>query len=1323
MSIELDSLELRVQSEAQSAATGLDKLIGSLGRLKSVAKGGAGLNTTVNQITKLSKALSSLNSNQGVSSVIKALQPLQSMKKATGFSSAVNALSKIPKITAALSSQELQKFGVQIRLVAKYLAPLAAEMDKVAKGFSALPARIQKVIQANQKLTTSSTTAAKGLTLMENPLTSVAVKLASYRYLLYGVVNFMSDAVMSINDYVENVNLFQVSMGEFYDKAFAYAQLVNEKLGIDPSEWMRTQGVFMSLATGFGVARNQAYALSEGLTELAYDLSSLYNEDVSQSILRLQSALAGEIEPVRRLGIAISEASLKEFALARGINASVESMTEQEKALLRTLKLMEGAANIGAIGDFARTLESPANALRVLNQQITQFKRAVGSVLLPLITQILPYVQAVVELLSELITEFAILIGFTMPTWDASDWGDGLTSGATTATGALEDTTEAVKDLKNATIGIDELNIISPNSSAGSTGSAGGGGWASGLEIPDIWDQEALANMRSQVDALKEQLKPLLDVVLGIGGAFLAWKLSNSFLSSISGLKNTVAALPNLSQVASGLAIVAALVYFAWRNSENFREGLSGVFDLLKDAAAQIGDTPLGKLFDLDGEQATTAASALTMFAGALAAAFGAPVVGSIIAVGGALVGVFQEIGAAIQKPYQGASDLLGVLGDMNISMAAGLGPTLGAFAAVLNSDAVPATDLFGETLSEATRDRVEPLISSVHALDTTLAGLEYSGTIIGDDVIADVDSQLNTIVEMISTRLDANENTSLSAFASLADALGPQRYAVLLEASTSYYDSARKTVADGEAEILSILKTAADNNTAVTEEGWSRITEIQSEMQQLGLTELSESQVEYETIMRSLKDNASGIAVEQASEIIKSAQQTRDETIAAAEDQFSRVLLEAQKMLDVGAINADQYSVITSAARQTRDETVSEAENQYNSIYTAATSKLGELSRFIDENTGDIKSKWTVFWEDVGAGWSTFWDGVKTKASESWRSVETFFSESIPNWWNTTIAPWFTLEKWSGLLAPVKQSFSDMWDGVVAFFTEAIPNWWETTIAPWFTAEKWVGLGKDAIAGLFQGLSGTDSDVQMWGAGFLGAVEAVLGINSPSVEFERIGVYLVEGLARGFGGISRITSYFESELSLMLKAATNHYLKLNALTTDWLSRFTLSINTAKARNQQITTDMAAAYESMAAKSNAAIQSIIDYLDSIPREVTTVHTIITRQVGGSSSSRESISGYASGGFPAEGELFYARENGLPEMVGAIGARTAVANNDQIVEAVSAGVYAAVTSALASQSSRATPLAVYLDGEKIYTNQQQIRLRRGYQISGNPNFAL
>ena len=81
---------------------------------------------------------------------------------------------------------------------------------------------------------------------------------------------------------------------------------------------------------------------------------------------------------------------------------------------------------------------------------------------------------------------------------------------------------------------------------------------------------------------------------------------------------------------------------------------------------------------------------------------------------------------------------------------------------------------------------------------------------------------------------------------------------------------------------------------------------------------------------------------------------------------------------------------------------------------------------------------------------------------------------------------------------------------------------------------------------------------------------------------------------------------------------------------------------------------------------------------------------------------EGIKGYDTGGYPASGEVFIARENGLPEMVGSIGGRTAVANNDQIVQAVSLGVYNAVVDAMGKTSGGSQPITVQIDGREVFT---------------------
>lgn len=562
MAVDIDSLQIEIEATSSDAAAKIDALATALANLKAVAKGGAGLTTVSKQMQALASAAASLN-NTGIGKLRKiapALNALSSVQKSSGLSSTVNALSKLSSVSESLKGNSIKEFASQMNQVASAIRPLATEMQKVSNGFSAFPIRIQKIIQSNTGLAASNNKAAKSFGVLGTGISSTTAKLGIYYLAFQRVANMASDWVKSANDYIENVNLFQVSMGEFYDEAFAYAELLNDRLGIDPSEWMRAQGVFMSMANGFGLARQQAYDLSEGLTELAYDLSSLYNEDVSESILRLQSALSGEIEPIRRLGISISQATLQEYALAHGIDESVISMTEQEKALLRSLVLMEGAGRIGAIGDFAKTLESPANALRVLRQQITQLGRTIGTALLPIIIQIIPWVQAFVEVLTDAIRALATFLGFTMPEWETSDWATGITDGASDAEDAIGGATSAAKEMKKALLGIDELTILEPSNAGGSGGVSGGSGWASNLEIPNIWDKNAINEIQTKADEYKEKIKEILKVVLAVGAAFAAWKISTGLANGIIGIQAGVGAIQKAISALVGFGPVQSLL-------------------------------------------------------------------------------------------------------------------------------------------------------------------------------------------------------------------------------------------------------------------------------------------------------------------------------------------------------------------------------------------------------------------------------------------------------------------------------------------------------------------------------------------------------------------------------------------------------------------------------------------------------------------------------------------------------------------------------------------------------------------------------------------
>ena len=325
-------------------------------------------------------------------------------------------------------------------------------LTKVAKETSKLNESLSKLSNANNKTSKSFSELYTKMKLGLTVIKKVAKGLAT-------VIN-------KSNEYVENRNLFTVSMGAYSDDALAYAETVSEAMGIDTSEWIRAQGVFMTMATGFGVAGDRAATMSKNLTQLGYDLASFYNIDVETAMLKLKSGLAGELEPLRAIGYDLSQAKLEATALALGIDKSVSSMTQAEKAQLRYYAIMTQVTV--AHGDMARTLNDPANQLRVLKSQFSMAAREIGNVFIPALNAVLPYVIALTKVVRTLASNLAGLFGYELPEVDYS--GVAAMSGVADETsGALDDATDSAKKLKNYMLGFDELNVINPDAGAATT--------------------------------------------------------------------------------------------------------------------------------------------------------------------------------------------------------------------------------------------------------------------------------------------------------------------------------------------------------------------------------------------------------------------------------------------------------------------------------------------------------------------------------------------------------------------------------------------------------------------------------------------------------------------------------------------------------------------------------------------------------------------------------------------------------------------------------------------------------------------------------------
>lgn len=578
MSVEIDTLEVEIQASSAQASTNISNLVSSLERLKTTAKGGAGLRTVSNQLNTLNTALKGLNDNsQKISSLVSALNSLGSIQKATGLSSTVNALKKLDSITEQLSSTDMDAFARQIQSVTNAISPLAAEMQKVSNGFAAFPIRIQKAIAASGQAQKSFGSLASGIK-------GSLAKLTILGYSVNQTADVISDWVKESNDYVENLNLFTVAMGDAADEAYEYAYAVNDALGIDPSEWMRNQGIFKQISSGFGVVEEKANLMSKNLTQLGYDISSFYNISIEEAMQKLESGISGEIEPLRRLGYAIDEASLKQVALNHGITQSITTMTQAQKSQLRYIAIMEQSGN--AMGDLARTVQTPANAMRILNQQLTQLTRALGNLFIPILQKIIPYIQVFVELLTEAVQRLADFVGFTLPTIDYSNMEDGMSSmGETT-----DETTEKVNDLKKSLLGIDELNILSPAKEASGVQ---GNSSDLGLQLPEY---DFMAGLTGTSDELKTQVENSLNSIMAIlAGA----KLAIGAILAFTGVNIPL----GIGLMALGAIELATVAILNWKSmDEMLRSVLLGIFGTISPMLLVLGailtfsgaDIPLG---------------------------------------------------------------------------------------------------------------------------------------------------------------------------------------------------------------------------------------------------------------------------------------------------------------------------------------------------------------------------------------------------------------------------------------------------------------------------------------------------------------------------------------------------------------------------------------------------------------------------------------------------------------------------------------------------------------------------------------------------------
>lgn len=567
----IDNLDIEIKSSASQASTGIDRLVGSLNRLKGVSPSKIGLGTLANQLNRLNTALSSMTGVSKLYSLTNSLKSLSSVEKLTGLQSATKQLSKLPQIASDLEKADMDKFATTIQKVTNAIKPLATEMEKVSNGFSALPTKIQKLITQNEKLANSNKKASKSYGILGTGISGFEARLGTTILKAKLIGNVIGDFIAKSNDYTETLNLFSVAMGEYYDQEKQYAELVGSKLGIDPMEWMKAQGNLNILATGFGVANEKAVEMSRNMTKLIYDLSSLKNVDVGTSITKVTSGFAGELEPMRSWGFDLSQAKLQSIATANGIDILVSDMTQAEKSMLRYYAMMTQVTEVQ--GDMARTLNNPSNQLRIFKAQLNITAREIGNIFIPALNAILPYAIAIVKVIRLIAEELANLFGYELPKVDYSN----LNTGAEDISKYLDNATKSAKELKRVTMGFDELNILNQDTDGGAGDVLGGVRFD--LEMPEykgFLDGIAQSRADEIFENIKEHLDEILALVTLIGLGLIAWKttllalnlasLGTTLAGALSVFLATLITVLGVMTAIIGAGLLIYGVYDAWVN-------------------------------------------------------------------------------------------------------------------------------------------------------------------------------------------------------------------------------------------------------------------------------------------------------------------------------------------------------------------------------------------------------------------------------------------------------------------------------------------------------------------------------------------------------------------------------------------------------------------------------------------------------------------------------------------------------------------------------------------------------------------------------------
>lgn len=993
-----------------------------------------GLSNLITSISKLGLA----NSTQATANLPQISAQLQNFVRQmnkigelkfdmTNMSSLVTSISRLGSVASGRAVNNIPLLADNL----KYLFETLSKAPNVSANIIRMTEALANLAKTGASSGRAATSLGKSLNIFSGSankaksnsfsLAAALGKLYASYWLLFRAFSKIKDAIDISSSLTEVENVVRTTFGNYEKLIQDFSKTSIQDFGMSELTAKQVSSRFQAMGTAMGFSQGKMADMSLQLTKLTADMASFYDMEQSDVARNLQAVFTGETEPLRKYGLDLTQATLKEWAMKQGLDADISSMTQAEKTMLRYQYVMANTA--AAQGDFARTSDTWANQIRILKQSFEQLAAIIGGALInafkPFVRTLNAVMQKVIAFATTVTNALGSIFGWKFEISAgglADDWSDAAGSAADIA----DSTGQAAKNVEKMNKGLrafDELNLITtPDNSSGSGSGGSGGGGASGggasgglVQVDTIFK-----DYESQIRSLRE-LGAYISDALSDAMESIDWdRIYSKARNFGKGLADFLNGLitPRLfgdvgMTIASALntAIYAALSFgeeFDWTNlGDSIAAGVNrffetfdfsalgrtintwvhGIYDTITTAIgnikwSEVWDGVTDFLSEIDLET-------ISLIIGAFALKYAGKILtGKILK---------ETIGKLISEKFVAAFGQESVKSILSYVVPISLSVAVGALTFTIGKDSIKKD---AENLVKAYKDGgfLQYLQESLKQLINPFEWINaYGGGILSQ----------KGILDRYSDGVDLNIKMPKK-----------EDYASL--------DEYQKALNDFNNNVPDSLKVPSSFDLKAWIDEWKQIN---------GLDNVD---LRAEVVLPNLKEKISGF---------------KDDV---KEWWGLDVELPVRNKLTT---TLEDVSSWWEDVKEYWGEKKLSIQTEIGEIKGKIEEKWNEASEYIQENILPWFTK--DHWLEIG-------NGIKEGLSTKWEEFSTWWSDTgIAVWWNEKVSPWFTEDTWKNLGESIRKGLSKKWEEFTGWWENTgFYKWWNQDVAPKFTTDKWTFSG-----------------------------------------------------------------------------------------------------------------------------------------------------------------------------------------------------------------------------------------------------------------------